>query len=111
MLRLQSILEEGVYITPEQARAQGVKKQSLVIFYRKIGRSAPVMYHITDQPPAAKSHDWERVAAIFVTGAAWQFKEYPFKVGSSLFTVLAAVLAAQSCGILSAAILQCLPLR
>ena len=76
----QSILEEGGYITPEQARAQGAKKSSLVIFYRKMGRSAPVMYHITDQPPGARSHDWERVAAIFVTGAAWQFKEFPFKV-------------------------------
>ena len=80
--RVQSILEDGAYITAEHARAQGAKRQSLVIFHRKIGRAEPVLYHITDQPPAKRSHDWNRIAAVFVTGAAWQFKDYPFKVAA-----------------------------
>lgn len=82
---MQAFLAEGRYITPEQARAEGTKKQGLVVMERSFGKSSPVMYQIVDQAPAAKSHDWERVAAIFVTGAAWQFKDYPFKVFCPLF--------------------------
>lgn len=80
---LQAILEEGTYITPEQGRAAGAKKSQKVPFFRKFGRKEPVMYELTDQPPDVKSHDWSRVAAIFVTGAAWQFTNYPYKVCSA----------------------------
>ena len=79
---MQAMLEEGVYQTPEQAQAQGAKRTPLLIIQRKFGRQEPVMYHVTDQPPPVKSYDWARVAAIFVTGASWQFSSYPYKVGS-----------------------------
>ena len=39
-----------------------------------------VIYHIIDQPPPANDSTWYRVAAIVVTGAGWQFKDYPFEV-------------------------------
>ena len=41
-----------------------------------------VIYHIIDQPPPANDSTWYRVAAIVVTGAGWQFKDYPFEVCS-----------------------------
>ncbi|KAK9798150.1 hypothetical protein WJX73_010549 [Symbiochloris irregularis] len=75
----KAILEDGTYITPEQGRDAGAKRSQKVPFFRKFGRQDPVMYELTDQPPDPKSHDWSRVAAIFVTGAAWQFTNYPYK--------------------------------
>lgn len=35
---------------------------------------------MTDKPPAKDSPDWERVAAVVVQGAKWQFKDWPHKV-------------------------------
>ena len=46
---------------------------------RSIGREPPVTYHVTDRAPDRGSKDWARVVAVFVTGAAWQFKGWPFK--------------------------------
>ena len=55
-------------------------KQSLILIRRTMGRTEEVLYHVTDQPPPPKDSAWYRVAAIFVTGAAWQFKDYPMEV-------------------------------
>ena len=68
-------------MTPEEGRASGVAKQSLILIRRTMGRSQEVLYHVTDQPPPPKDSAWYRVAAIFVTGASWQFKDYPLEVG------------------------------
>ena len=76
----QALLEEGRYITPEEGRASGVAKQSLILIRRTMGRPQEVLYHVTDQPPPPKDSAWYRVAAIFVTGASWQFKDYPLDV-------------------------------
>lgn len=38
-------------------------------------------YDVTDRPPPAGSPDWERVVAVVVQGAKWQFKDWPHKVG------------------------------
>lgn len=75
----QKLLEEGAYQTPDAARAAGARKQSLEVVARSIGREPPVTYHVTDRAPDKASKDWERVVAVFVTGAAWQFKGWPFK--------------------------------
>ena len=37
-------------------------------------------YHVTDRAPDRTSADWKRVAAVFVSGAGWQFKGWPHKV-------------------------------
>ena len=76
---MQKLLEEGAYQTPDAARAAGVRKQNLEVVVRSIGREPPVTYHVTDRAPDKASKDWERVVAVFVTGAAWQFKGWPFK--------------------------------
>ena len=78
----QKLLEEGAYQTPDAARAAGARKQSLEVVARSIGREPPVTYHVTDRAPDKASKDWERVVAVFVTGAAWQFKGWPFKARS-----------------------------
>ncbi len=75
----QRLLEEGAYQAPDAARAAGARKQALEVVARSIGRGAPVAYHVTDRAPERGSRDWARVVAVFVTGAAWQFKGWPFK--------------------------------
>ena len=67
------------YQTPDAARAGGVRKQSMEVVARSIGREPPATYHVTDRAPDKGSKDWARVVAVFVTGAAWQFKGWPFK--------------------------------
>ena len=66
MYNVKALLEEGVFKTTEECRAEGVKKQSAVTVLRTIGRPAPVKYHVTDTPPAAKdTREWARVVAVF----------------------------------------------
>ena len=39
----------------------------------------PTRYFITDKTDNFRSLDWSRVVAVVVSGAAWQFKGWPFK--------------------------------
>ena len=56
-----------------------------------------VIYHIIDQPPPAQDSTWYRVAAIVVTGAGWQFKDYPFEVLLSRHCATAGAWLQHSC--------------
>jgi hypothetical protein len=76
---VQEFLERGVYKSSEVARKEGAKKESRLTITRTIGRAKPLPYEITDKTPE-KKEDWERVVAVFVTGATWQFKGFPDKV-------------------------------
>jgi parafibromin len=85
LLNAAAFLEEGRFVPAEEARAAGAKKPASgrVTITRTIGRGGPggrpaVPYEITDRAPLAGSPDWRRVVAVFVGGAAWQFKGWPF---------------------------------
>ena len=41
--------------------------------------SATQRYFVTDRTDAFRSVDWRRVVAVVVSGAAWQFKGWPFR--------------------------------
>ncbi len=73
-------MEQGTYTFPQQVAEQGGAKNQVETFGRTIGRAKPVRYVVTNRAPDAKSHDWKRVVAVFVSGAAWQFKGWPFPV-------------------------------
>lgn len=77
---LQLFLEQGTYRFPQQVADEGGTKRNSETFQRTIGRSKPVRYLITNKAPGIQDHDWKRVVAVFVSGAAWQFKDWPFKV-------------------------------
>ncbi|KAK9823446.1 hypothetical protein WJX72_002818 [[Myrmecia] bisecta] len=78
MYNIRSLLEDGVYKTPEACKAEGVKRQSMLLINRTMGRPKPLMYHVMDKAPE-RSGDWARVVAVFVQGKAWQFKGWPYK--------------------------------
>ena len=61
-------------------QAEGKKSRgNTYIIRRKYKREKPVKYEVTDKPPPKKSGDWARVVAVVVSGAKWQFKEFPFR--------------------------------
>lgn len=74
-----SFLGEGRYVTAQQAVAAGCAKVSSATFMRTADRSTPVEYMVTDKAPPEKSPDWQRVVAVVVQGAKWQFKDWPYK--------------------------------
>jgi len=83
LLNAGAFLEEGRFVPAEEVRAGGAKKPAdgKVGITRTIGRGGgrpAVPYEITDRAPPAGSPDWGRVVAVFVGGAAWQFKGWPF---------------------------------
>ncbi|KAF5837552.1 RNA pol II accessory factor, Cdc73 family-domain-containing protein [Dunaliella salina] len=68
-------------VTLHCACLQGAQKQMTESYMRAApkppGQSAT--YELTDRPPPKNSKDWERVAAVIVQGAKWQFKDWIFK--------------------------------
>ncbi len=74
---MQEFLEKGIFKSNEVARKEGAKKESRLTIARTFGKAKPVPYEVTDKTPEKGHWDWERVVAVFVTGATWQFKGFP----------------------------------
>ncbi|GIM02248.1 hypothetical protein Vretimale_7163 [Volvox reticuliferus] len=82
MYNAKSFLEEGRFVpaAKAQAAASGAPKPTSLTFRRTANRGSPgVEYAVTDRPPAPGSPDWDRVVAVVVQGAKWQFKDWPHK--------------------------------
>mmetsp|Transcript_6388 Transcript_6388/g.18404 ORF Transcript_6388/g.18404 Transcript_6388/m.18404 type:complete len:487 (-) Transcript_6388:337-1797(-) len=79
MFNAKAFLEEGKFQKWEDAQAAGVRKSSKETFKRTIGRTKPVVYHVTDAAPDKRDPTWRRVVAVFVQGKDWQFRGWPFK--------------------------------
>ncbi|KAG2436391.1 hypothetical protein HXX76_006698 [Chlamydomonas incerta] len=81
MHNARSFLEEGLFMPTQQAIAAsgGAPKATQITIRRTAHRQTPVEYMVTDKPPAKDSPDWDRVAAVIVQGAKWQFKDWPHK--------------------------------
>ncbi|KAH9326543.1 hypothetical protein KI387_006721, partial [Taxus chinensis] len=82
----KDFLEDGVYVAPDIKAKEMPNKPECVTIQRKIGREkAPVTYEIRDKPAALEANDWDRVAAVFVLGKEWQFKDFPYKDHVDIF--------------------------
>jgi len=81
MFNAKEFLQDGKLVAWDAVQKSGAKKSSSVIITRTYGRdpSQKVRYEITEKCPHARSEDWKRVAAVFVLGAKWQFKDWPFR--------------------------------
>ncbi|GLI63558.1 hypothetical protein VaNZ11_006411 [Volvox africanus] len=82
MYNAKVFLEEGRFVPAAKAQAAsgGAPKPTSLTFRRTASRGSPgVEYTLTDRPPAPGSPDWDRVVAVVVQGAKWQFKEWPHK--------------------------------
>mmetsp|Transcript_22701 Transcript_22701/g.31670 ORF Transcript_22701/g.31670 Transcript_22701/m.31670 type:complete len:460 (-) Transcript_22701:345-1724(-) len=79
MFNARKFLVDGVYETWEDAQKKEMRKESVMTVLRSKDRPVPIKYIVTDKPPPKTSPDWNRVVAVFTTGAKWQFKDWPFK--------------------------------
>ncbi|CAF1149857.1 unnamed protein product [Adineta ricciae] len=74
----KELLEDMKYISTEEGKASGTKRDGDILIQRKKG-NLTVPYRITDDPLRLTKQDWdERVVAVFAQGPAWQFKGWPW---------------------------------
>lgn len=79
MFNAKEFLQNGKYVHWDVIQKSGVKKSSSIIISRTYKRDQKIKYEITEKAPHKRSEDWARVAAVFVLGAKWQFKDWPFR--------------------------------
>ena len=86
-LNAKHFLEEGKYVPNGECREDVETKSGQCWIQRSLGRKTPVIYEVRDKAPAKyqfvdgekkRNPEWNRVVAVFVLGAKWQFKEWPF---------------------------------
>ncbi|XP_025112540.1 parafibromin-like [Pomacea canaliculata] len=78
MLNCKDVLQDLKFISTEDKKAQGSKRDSEVLIHRRKDGGLTVPYRIIDNPTKLTPDDWDRVVAVFVQGPAWQFKGWPW---------------------------------
>ncbi|XP_077492132.1 parafibromin-like [Amblyomma americanum] len=78
MYNAKDILQDLRFISTDEKKSQGCKRENAVLIQRRHNRGATVCYRVIDNPSALAPEDWERVVAVFVQGPAWQFKGWPW---------------------------------
>lgn len=76
----KDLLQDLKYVSMAQKKAQGAKRDNEVLIQRQKDNGAlTVPYRVIDNISKLQGHeDWERVVGVFVQGAAWQFKGWPW---------------------------------
>ncbi|KAK0065685.1 parafibromin [Biomphalaria pfeifferi] len=78
MLNAKDILQDLKFVSTEDKKAQGAKRDNEVLIHRRKDGGLTVPYRIIDNPLKLTPDDWDRVVAVFVQGPAWQFKSWPW---------------------------------
>ena len=81
MFNAKEILEDLKFISTEEKRSKGFKRENELLVQRRKEGGLTVPYRIIDNPSKLTNAEWERVVAVFVMGQAWQFKGWPFQGG------------------------------
>ncbi|WFC94066.1 accessory factor associated with RNA polymerase II [Malassezia brasiliensis] len=105
MFNVKSLLQDGVFISPEEARqqARGVPEMVVTIQTRSddegsgttrgpqlsrrilVVDSAEAINRLSTGPIGSSQDAWNRVIAVFTTGQTWQFKAYRWNDPRDLF--------------------------
>uniref|UniRef100_A0A8C4SJF6 Parafibromin n=1 Tax=Erpetoichthys calabaricus TaxID=27687 RepID=A0A8C4SJF6_ERPCA len=86
MLNAKDLLQDLKFVPSEEKKKQGFQRETEVLLQRRKDQIQPggttlsvtVPYRVIDQPLKLATQDWDRVVAVFVQGAAWQFKGWPW---------------------------------
>jgi len=78
MFNAKDLLQDLRFITTEEKRGQGTKRENDVLIQRRKEGGFTVPYRVLDNPTRLNNMEWERVVAVFVMGQAWQFKGWPY---------------------------------
>lgn len=78
MYNARDILQDLKFVSTEEKKAQGAKRDNEILLQRRKEGGLTVPYRIVDNPGKLNHSDWERVVAVFVMGPSWQFKGWPW---------------------------------
>jgi hypothetical protein len=84
-LNAVDFLRDGKYISVEEKRSQHVKREPEQRFQYTLKSGKTVRFVIVDSPAKLRDSDWQRVAAVFAQGQAWQFKGWKWSNPVELF--------------------------
>ncbi|KAL1922485.1 uncharacterized protein VTP21DRAFT_10024 [Calcarisporiella thermophila] len=85
LYNVKELLENGKFVDSQSIRDSGVKKQQQVLVQRKCSDGTIANYKIVDSVEGFAVDDWDRVVAVFVTGAAWQFRNWKWQSPVDIF--------------------------
>ena len=77
MFNAKEILQDLKFVSTEEMRAGGAKRENDVLIQRRKEGGLTVPYRVLDNPGRLNNAEWDRVVAVFVMGQAWQFKGWP----------------------------------
>ncbi|EGD75489.1 hypothetical protein PTSG_06563 [Salpingoeca rosetta] len=76
LANVKAFLEEGKYLSIDEAlRNQKSRPQSVYVYRKRPEGTVP--YHVIDNVAKLSPEDWKRVVAVVVAGPKWQFKDFP----------------------------------
>ncbi|XP_065830132.1 parafibromin-like [Oscarella lobularis] len=78
MYNVRDFLQDYRFVSVEEKKHAGAKREVDVMIQRKKANGSTVLYRVVDNPMKLSSSEWERVVAVFVHGPAWQFKGWPW---------------------------------
>ncbi|KAF0306116.1 Parafibromin [Amphibalanus amphitrite] len=78
MYNVKELLQDLKYVSSEEKRKQGFKRENDLLIQRQKAAGQTVPYRVIDHPAKLTNADWDRVVAVFVMGPAWQFKGWPW---------------------------------
>jgi parafibromin len=85
---VHSFLHNGAYITTQEAKAKPEAKRVDKIEISRAQKFEPsrgCTYQIIDDVKKLQPGDWERVVAVFASGATWQWQDWPWKRPAEIF--------------------------
>ena len=102
MFNVRALLQDGVFIPPEEAREQAGGIPELVVTIQARSQEAPnrpqgrsrrvlvvdsaeAVNRLGPGAPGSEQDPWNRVIAVFTTGQLWQFKNYRWTEPRELF--------------------------
>ena len=77
MFNVKEILQDLKFVSTEEKRAAGTKRENDVLIQRRKEGGLTVPYRVLDNPGRLNNAEWDRVVGVFVMGQAWQFKGWP----------------------------------
>ncbi|KAJ8038891.1 Parafibromin [Holothuria leucospilota] len=78
LYNVKDLLQDLRFVTTEDKKAKGAKKENEVLIQRRKEDGSTVPYRVIDTINKLTPQDWDRVVAVFVQGPAWQFKGWPW---------------------------------
>uniref|UniRef100_A0AAV1T035 Parafibromin n=1 Tax=Peronospora matthiolae TaxID=2874970 RepID=A0AAV1T035_9STRA len=84
MLNAKEFLEEGVYVSNMQKKAEGVRKQQeMMVTHEEEGHV--YTFKVVDTVSRFRDKDWRSVVGVIVSGQSWQFKGWKWKFPLEVF--------------------------